>query len=104
MIARRRRIAARSKRALEKLPERARVVDAAFDRDRGRCRAEFSVSWIRCGGRLDPHEVIPRSVWPDGELVLENVIMICRRHHDWVGDHPEAAHAAGLHGFSWERR
>lgn len=61
------------------------------------------MSWVRCGGPLDPHEVIPRSVWPDGELVLENVMMVCRRHHEWIGDNPAHAHALNLHGFSWER-
>lgn len=120
----RRRIPSRSEKALAKLPERARVVDEAFDRDRGQCRAVILVREhlmgrspatpdvdevmlalraISCRGRLDPHEIIPRSAWAAGELVVENVVMICRRHHDWVGDFPDAAHAVGLHGYSWER-
>lgn len=100
---RHRRIPARSRKALELLGERALVVDAAWARDRGRCQAEHLVPEVRCGGQLDPHEVIPRSAWPGGELVLENVRMVCRQHHRWIDDHPEAAHKAGLHGFSWER-
>lgn len=56
-----------------------------------------------CGGRLDVHEIIPRSAWPDGELVESNCLLVCRRHHDWIDDNPEPAHLLGLHGFSWER-
>lgn len=120
MIRRSRRIASRSQRALDQLPLRARVVDAAFERDRGMCKADYIVrtitnctaeqvqavyqmKLIRCGGRMDPHEIIPRSAWPGGELVVANVVMICRRHHQWVDANPVLAHAVGLHGFSWER-
>lgn len=60
------------------------------------------VPWA-CGGPLDVHEIIPRSVWPDGDLIESNCVLLCRAHHDWVGDHPEDAHAIGLHRFSWER-
>lgn len=98
-----RRIAPRSERALAKLPERARVVDEVWTRDRGQCRAERLVFDVKCGGPLDPHEIIPRSAWADGDVVVDNVVIVCRRHHDWIGDHPQAAHAIGLHGFSWER-
>lgn len=58
---------------------------------------------VRCGGPLDAHEIIPRSVWPDGELVASNIIVVCRIHHAWIGDHPKWAHELGLHGFSYER-
>lgn len=101
--ARPKRIAARSEKTLAKLPERARVIDAAWDRDGGRCRARDLVPQIVCGGRLDPHERIPRSCWPGGELVLDNVMLICRRHHEWVDVHPSDAHVLGLHGYSHER-
>ena len=56
-----------------------------------------------CGGPDDVHEIIPRSAWAKGYLVDENCILVCRRHHDWIGDNPAAAHELGLHGFSWER-
>lgn len=120
MIRRSRRITDRSQRALDQLPLRASVVDAAFERDRGLCRADYIIrtmrvendeqaralymlKLIRCGGRMDPHEIIPRSAWPGGELVVANVVTICRRHHQWVDANPVLAHAVGLHGFSWER-
>lgn len=103
LVKRRGWLAPRSQRALDALPERARVVDAAFERDRGYCQAERLVPVVRCGGRLDPHEVIPRSAWAGGYLVVSNVLMVCRNHHDWIGDHPDAAHVLGLHGYSWNR-
>lgn len=58
---------------------------------------------VECSGPLDVHEVIPRSVWPDGELEPSNCVLVCRRHHQWIGDHPDLAHEMGLHGYSWER-
>lgn len=97
------RIARRSERALALLGERASAVDEAWDRDRGRCQAEHLVPEVRCGGPLDPHEIIPRSVWPGGERVVMNIAIICRNHHCWIDNHPDAAHAVGLHGYSWER-
>jgi 5-methylcytosine-specific restriction endonuclease McrA len=98
----RRRISQMSDRAIAKLPARAAVVDAAWDRDQGRCQAT-RVTHVKCGGALEVHEIIPRSAWAGGELCLDNVILVCREHHRWIGSHPMAAHAAGLHGYSWER-
>lgn len=56
-----------------------------------------------CGGKLDVHEVIPRSAWAAGQYEESNCLLVCRRHHDWIDDNPEMAHVLGLHGFSWER-
>lgn len=103
MIRRRRRIAQRSARVLAELPERARVVDTAWERDKGRCQAEQLVPDVRCGGPIDVHELVPRSCWPKGYLVLTNTVLICRSHHMWVDSNPAAAHAVGLHKMSWER-
>lgn len=103
MIRRRKRIAQRSARVLAELPEWARVVDAAWERDKGRCQAEQLVPDVRCGGQLECHERIPRSAWAKGYLDLDNVILVCHQHHRWIGDFPAAAHALGLHGMSWER-
>lgn len=86
----------------ERQPERTAVVDAAWERDGGRCQARLYVPSVRCAGQLDPHEIIPRSAWAAGAYVLDNVLMVCRAHHDWIGDNPKLAHEAGLHGFSWE--
>lgn len=91
-----------SERKQEQRAERQRVVDAAFRRDRWACVAVKLVPSVECGGPLDPHERIPRSAWPGGELVLDNVLTVCRAHHRWVDHHPDDAHALGLHGYSWE--
>lgn len=56
-----------------------------------------------CGGPLDPHEIIPRSAWHDGQYEPSNVITICRTHHTWIDNHPTLAHELGLHGYSHER-
>lgn len=110
------------------LPERAAVKQAAHERDAWRCqfwpfydRVEHTMPLlgfireerkegrlpaapIACGGiGLEAHEIIPRSAWAAGWLVLDNIASLCPRHHQWVTEHPEAAHAIGLHGFSYER-
>ena len=45
---------------------------------------------------MDVHHVVPRS--RDKSLALEpsNLITLCRRHHDWVHDHPVESAALGL--------
>jgi len=82
-----------------------------MQRDGYRCQAQprllarLDISApVTCGGMLDVHEVIPRSVWPGGELVEANCVTVCRRHHDWIGDHPALAREVGLHAFSWQKR
>lgn len=81
---------------------RKSVVQQAADRDRG-CRAAILVPEVKCRGTHDPHEIIPRSAWRDGIYVLDNVIEVCRHHHDWIDRNPTKAHELGLHGYSWER-
>lgn len=83
-------------------PSRQAVVEQVFARDRT-CQAAGKVPGVACRGPLDPHEIIPRSAWGQGYLVAENVIVVCRAHHDWIDDNPKLAHEVGLHGYSWER-
>lgn len=89
--------------------EREQVAARARARDRG-CVVERMVPdglpgpWDEpCGGPLDAHEVIPRSAWPGGHLVLDNVRTVCRQHHRWVDNYPDDAERVGLHGRSWQR-
>lgn len=97
------------------LAERQSVVARVLVRDGYRCQAPIRYSEhlaarccrpdvfpVTCGGPLDAHEVIPRSAWAAGWLVVDNVVTVCRRHHDWIGDHPAAAELLGLHGYSWQ--
>lgn len=109
-----------SDRKRARTAQRREVVAEARARDRGRCRLDELVGVAvidpeqpfavvvgvvpdRCWGPLDAHEIIPRSVWRDGDLDVDNVAMLCRAHHDWVGDNPNAAELLGLHGRSWGR-
>lgn len=103
------------KRLNSKKAERADIRFIVIRRDKT-CRFEcyysaahynglttFDAPYFKCWSILDVHEIIPRSTWPDGELVESNCVLICRRHHIWIDQHPELAHEIGLHGFSWER-
>mgnify|MGYP000488148574 FL=1 len=95
------------------LPERAAVKQAAHERDAWRCQFwtfydragdnPHEAVPIACSQGLEAHEVIPRSAWTAGWLELSNIVSLCPRHHAWVGDHPNAAEAIGLHARSWDR-
>ena len=102
-LSRYKRLSPRSKKREQEAAARRVVVLAALARDRRSCRAVSVVFEVSCRGPLDVHEIIPRSAWPGGYLVLDNTVTLCRTHHDWVGEHPAEAHGYGLHGFSWER-
>lgn len=102
-LARYKRLSPRSKRREREAAERRVVVMLALARDRRTCRAASLVPEVGCAGPLDPHEIIPRSAWRAGYLELDNVITICRAHHEWVGDQPDEAERRGLHGRSWQR-
>jgi hypothetical protein len=82
---------------------RRAVVAQAIARCGGKCEAFYAWPLIKCAGPLDGHEVIPKSAWPGGWLVLDNVKMVCRRHHQEIDANPDHAHEFGFHGYSWER-
>lgn len=81
-----------------------RMKTAVYERDGHTCQAAALVPDVACGGPLDPQHVIPRSAWAGGRLVAENVLCVCRRHHDWIGSQKQAAADLGLHGWSWSPR
>lgn len=91
-----------STRRRSERPTRRKVVAQALARDGG-CVARDLVPWITCWGPLDPDERCPRSVYPGGELDIDNVQMLCRRHHDWKTEHRIEAEAIGLYQSSWDR-
>lgn len=93
----------RSAKRIDEDDERWVVIAEVTRRDGGRCQARVLVPSVRCGGQHDVHELIPRSAWPGGHLIAENCILICRAHHRWVDGNPDAAHAVGLHSYSWAR-
>ena len=71
------------------------VKAAVFRRDGG-CVAPGAFG-ITCGGPLDPHHVETKGMGgkkaPD---TTDDLITLCRRHHDYVTTHPADALAAGL--------
>lgn len=83
-------------------PARTSVIEAVRERDGWRCRAEGLVPSVRCRGRLDTHEVIPRSAYPGAHLDERDCILVCRAHHEWIGTHKKAAARLALHGYSWQ--
>lgn len=87
-----------SKRKSER-GERSRIV--AEVRARG-CVARELVPEIPCGGVIDGHEIVPRSLYPGGHLDRSNVVGVCRIHHGWIDDHPAEAVTRGLSGHSWD--
>ena len=106
-----------SRKRRQSLEERADVREAVLERDGHTCQfynyvvdsplwrmADLNGVPARCSGDLEVHEIIPRSAWPAGWLVVDNCVTLCGgAHHPWVTDNPEKAHRIGLHGFSWER-
>lgn len=91
-----------SERRRGEMAERREVCAAVRLRDGFDCRAKGLLPGP-CGGLLDVHEIIPRSAWPAGWLVVANCVAVCRQHHQWIDNHPAEAAAAGFHGFSFDR-
>lgn len=94
------RIRPQSPRRASERSEREKVVRAALDRDRG-CIAKPLLPGVKCWGPLDGHEVKTRGRG-GSHLDLDNVVTLCRRHHDWVGENPKRAHELGLLKHGWE--
>jgi|SRR5512132_4053973 5-methylcytosine-specific restriction endonuclease McrA len=47
-------------------------------RDRGRCRYESS----ECRGRLEVHHIVPAKAHSELFFALDNLELVCRRHHE----------------------
>ena len=93
-----------SEKRLARQAERERAVELAFRRAGYACVLAERVPGLRCRGGMDAHEIVPRSAWPEGMYEADNIVPVCRVHHDWIGSHEAQAHALGVHGYSWERR
>lgn len=77
---------------------RAEVREAAIERD-GRCAAAARglLQGIECWGRAEVNEVIRRGQWSAGWLELDNTVVLCVAHHQWVTEHPIDAEELGLY-------
>jgi 5-methylcytosine-specific restriction endonuclease McrA len=89
-----------------KASARAEVIKRVRRRDRicqfWFCVADALAVWphgllLPCLDVLDVHEIVPRSVWPDGDLEVDNCVLLCRRHHEWIDSHREIAEMIGLY-------
>lgn len=106
-LTRRVRLAPISPNRRRDLKRRAEVMRIVRGRDRD-CRAtavsqKYPELPPTCAGPLDGHELMPRSAWKAGWLDPSNVILLCRKHHDWVHAHPVTAVTLGLLSPSWHR-
>lgn len=91
-----------SDKRLAERDERDAVRETTLRRAGFRCQAPGAFG-LRCGGRLDVHETFPRGPNPGSHLDATVTMALCRTHHTYVTDHPQAAHDAGLRHWSWER-
>lgn len=80
----------------------AEITDAArqeiAQRDRG-CVGARLVPDVTCWGPMDPHHILRRS--QGGSNDPENLVTLCRAHHDWVHGNPSASNDLGLLRRSW---
>lgn len=90
-----------SARTKARIPERQRCRPQVWERARGRCEALAVLPHV-CSGPMDCHELVSRA--RGGSIVdPANVVLLCRRIHDFVTTHPAEAHRLGLSLHSWER-
>lgn len=85
--------------------EREKAKAVVRQRARGACEARgvFARNWpeIDCWGPFDFHEVMTRA---RGGSITDpsNILMCCRRHHDWITMHPVESAEVGLVRNSWD--
>lgn len=60
----------------------------------GGCVARTMIPEVRCFGRIDPHHQLMRS--QGGKDSLDNLIAVCRSHHDWIHGHPARSYEMDL--------
>lgn len=89
------RLRQRSAKRAEETEQRRDAMLQVHARDGHNCAAEQLVPEVTCGGCLDGHEPRRRSQGGD-PLDPDQIIQVCRRHHDWVGNNPAAARERGL--------
>lgn len=80
---------------------RAEAVRLAGERDGWQCQARAVVPEVGCGGGLDGHEPLTRARGGD-PLDPDQIVTVCRFHHDWIGREQHQAWERGLLRHSWE--
>lgn len=74
---------------------RCAAVAAAAARDGYSCVARHLAPLVACGGPLDGHEPLTRGRGGD-PLDVDNILTVCRSHHDHLHAHPAWAESVGL--------
>jgi hypothetical protein len=60
----------------------------------GGCVARPLVPEVRCAGRIDPHHALMKS--QGGQDTLDDLIAVCRSHHDYIHANPARSYELGL--------
>lgn len=94
--------APRSAKRIAEDPERERLRRLVHLRDGGQCQGRDKVPGVRCWGPLDVDAICPEGVRPGAHLVLENLHLLCRAHHNWKHANARLAVALGLRRWSWQ--
>lgn len=94
--------APKSEKRIAADPERLRVRQLVWARDRGECQGRLPVPEVRCWGPLDVDAICPEGVRPGAHLDESNLHLLCRAHHDWKHAHAVQAVAVGLRRWSWQ--
>ena len=83
---------------LREMRTRSRIRNALMADGLWRCEA----GWLdACHGPLDMHERQSRGRG-GSPTDRSNIVVVCRKHHDWAHANPEAAVVAGLLSHSWD--
>ena len=69
------------------------VRTSVFLRDKG-CKGRELIPDLSCWGKLDPHHILRKS--QGGQDTPDNLVTLCRAHHDWVHGNPESSRNLGL--------
>ena len=89
-------LAKRSAKRVIEDREFAKVRAFVMDRDEWSCQTDKASTGVLHMGEIDPHHRISRARDSERALDPDNLIALCRRHHDWVHAHPLEAEALGL--------
>ncbi len=94
------RLAPRSRKTIERQPEREAVIQATLARAGNRCEFAEAIPEVKCwhpkGERLDTHEIAQRGTHPGSQYDIEVTRAACRRHHEHLHAHPTLAVERGL--------
>lgn len=67
---------------------------AAWLRDGGRCQANWPE--VSCAGPTDPHHIATQRMYPELRCDPENLVVLCRAHHNAVHENTKTARERGL--------